>query len=137
MQQPEAKFKRALIEGYLAVFPQGWYNYNQANRRAGIPDLYFTVRRTYQANTDLQARGSIATPVWIEAKVDTKVTKLQTEIMRRMAVAGNKTVVVRALGMDGKKTSRNIMVLHGDTGCTMFGWGCMKTPAFWNRIIDA
>jgi hypothetical protein len=122
--QPEAKFKKALISAYLEIFPNGWHNYNPANRRIGIPDLYFTLPHSVHG-----------VPLWIEAKVKTKVTPIQYAVLAKLRRAGNVVRILRASGMDEPKHERRV-ILSDYTGnyFTTFLWAEMKSLNFWEAM---
>jgi hypothetical protein len=78
--QPEAAFKQKVIQAYRVAFPQGWYQFNAAHRRRGVPDLQF-----------LLPGGRV---VWIEAKVSPyKASKIQLAVHQVMTRAGGAVVL--------------------------------------------
>ncbi len=113
MTQPEAKFKKRLIKAYLKCYPKGWYYYAAANRKLGVPDLYFTLPPIM--TECLHGRG-----IWVEAKVDNNpATKLQLRIHDKMRAAGN-IVVVSTLDSVAKRIANTGIKANAPWGHSWF-----------------
>lgn len=116
MPQPEAKFKKAMIAGYEKCFPDGWYCYNNATKRRGVPDLYFSF-------TDKKS-------VWVEAKVDDNpLSKIQKVVIDKMRKAGERVIVITL--QDSGITA------HGTSTLVRFcsSWkDDVRNLGFWNTV---
>ncbi len=123
--QPEAKFKRKLVEAFEGIYPDGWYAYIRTLGRDGVPDLRFAIP------------GHIGT--WVEAKVDDKpVSSAQMLQLGFLRAAGERAVVVRCRGMDRPKDRRQIIIGYPHNGdiheAQSFDWSAMESVHFWAAI---
>ena len=128
MEQPEAKLKKALVEGFSIAFGKaGWFNYMTAARKMGIPDLVL-------------AWGE--RQVWIEGKADTPVSALQTIVFTRMARAGVRIYVARwdHGTRDLPKKLRHAWIhpwtRDGQSSSgRLFGWSSFGLTSFWDNAF--
>lgn len=127
MEQPEARFKRRLVEAFGDVYPKGWCAYLRALGKDGVPDLRFVI----------PGMGGL----WVEAKAEEKpYSPVQRLQMTNMRIAGDRVVGLRCRGLEHRPLVRKIQVErpHGDaTGLVLsavFSWGAMQDPKFWNHL---
>lgn len=128
MEQPEAKLKKALVAGFSTAFGKaGWFNYMTAARKMGIPDLTFAWGRT---------------PIWIEGKVDTPVSKIQAVVFSRMVYAGVAIYVVRwdhhsrALPKKLRQAWVHPWTSEGQGASgSLFSWSLFDHAHFWNTAF--
>lgn len=123
--QPEAKFKRKLVEAFEALYPEGWFAYLRGVGRNGIPDLRFAIP------------GHAG--VWVEAKVDNNtVSSDQMLQLANMRAAGDRAVVVRCLDWERTKDRRRIAVGYPHNGdihwAQQFGWSDLRSVSFWASL---
>ena len=126
--QPEAKFKRRLVESFQKVFPAGWYGYTRLVTGKGLPDLRF-------------AAGGKG--IWVEAKVrPNTLSKTQTLVTGKMAAAGERVVVLTLHGSEGPKADRSVhAAIHAKAGDAPFLHGrvwsesMLATPDFWSVLL--
>jgi hypothetical protein len=79
--QPEAKFKRKLVDSFHKVFPDGWHAYTRSVVGAGLPDLRFA------------AMGRKA--AWVEVKWGAgRLSKIQAHTITTMCAQGERVFVV-------------------------------------------
>ncbi len=144
MTQPEAKFKRAIIDGYEKVFPHGWYCYNQAMRKVGVPDLYFTLgfENSFKPRDPTRSVFLLDAPVpaiWIEAKVDdNKQSEIQKKVAKTMQRAGCKGVVATLLNPDDHWLKHRIRISTA-VGVSIwhdFTRDQLSSPVFWAYLRD-
>jgi hypothetical protein len=116
--QPEARFKRKLCLSYETAFPKGWYNYNPAVRKVGVPDLYFS-----------RPKGI---PLWVEAKVGSNpLSRIQQITIDRMQAAGNVVVIVTG-SMGARMIEPTFTVRRpGYPADATFSFLDAATPTFW------
>jgi hypothetical protein len=125
--QPEAAFKAKLIAAYRVAFPQGWYQFNAAHHRRGVPDLQF-----------LLPGGRV---VWIEAKVSPyKASKIQLAVHQAIARAGG-AVLLAAYSPAVKRLELLRATGHGpaaydhpwaNPSCPI---SVLEAPDNWHRLI--
>ncbi len=127
-KQPEAKFKRALVEGFEDAFgskaDDAVCSYIKGSKD-GLPDLYFSF---------------LGLSLWIEAKVGgTDLEKSQAYLLPRMAKAGSVVWVASANSVD-KRVNRVITLNRvGAEGqyLSVQGWkATLRTPEFWKLIKE-
>ena len=117
MRQPEAAFKQKLITAYRVAYPQGWYQYNPAHRRRGVPDLQF-----------LLPGGQV---IWLEAKVSPyKASKIQLAVHQEMARAGGRVLLV---SLD--RTTQRLEILRA-TGQGPGSYDHPQTPHWPLEILE-
>lgn len=130
MKQPEAKFKTALVDAFLELFPTGFYAYTKALGANGLPDLRFAAPGLGGA--------------WAEAKVaDNSLSKLQARCISRMQAAGETAVVVRfdnPLCTDKKAQVFVIARGWSPTGrpdhlASFIGRESLRSAAFWTFLL--
>lgn len=128
MKQPEAKFKSALVEAFLELFPTGFYAYTKALGANGLPDLRFAAPGLGGA--------------WAEVKVaGNGLSKLQARCITRMHAAGEAAVVVRfdnPLCTD--KKAQVFVIARGDSPggehvATFVGRESLRSAAFWTFLL--
>ena len=127
MEQPEARFKRRLVEAFGAVHPKGWCAYLRALGKDGVPDLRFVI----------PGMGGI----WVEAKAEEKpYSPVQRLQMTNLRIAGDRVVGLRCRGLDERPLVRKIQVErpHADNAgldlSVVFSWGAMQELRFWNHL---
>ncbi len=126
MQQPEAKFKRKLVEAFDQCFAAGWCAYMRALGKDGVPDLRFIV----------PTLGGL----WIEAKAEAKpyspVQRLQIGNMR---AAGDRVIGLRVTGMDSPKSKRVLQIEIPDgpdfRSVLKVPWSAMSDRVFWSQLF--
>lgn len=127
-KQPEAKLKKALKEGFEAVFgkygPDSFWSYVKGTKW-GLPDQFF---------------AALDRSAWIESKIDPNgLEKSQELTVPRMARGG---AIVWLLQGDTHKGDRKGRVVRLTRIYTpnppqvFVGWDCFSTLAFWKRIME-
>ena len=125
MKQPEAKFKKALVEGFEATFgvksPNTFWSYMKGTKW-GVPDLFF---------------AALGGSIWVEAKVgDNSLEKTQEGTIPRMAAGG--ATVWLLTSNHASKGDRVVTAHHfGRPGPDWFlqGWKSFSTLAAWERLL--
>lgn len=129
-EQPEAKFKRALREGfegaYGAVCSFNTFLVASLLQKAGLPDQYFAVH------------GKTA---WIEAKCNGNgLNKAQAVVLPKMIRAGARVAVVHTAWNLPPK-DRIVSVAWADPATWefpatfYFEFNTIKTPIFWSHVL--
>lgn len=130
MKQPEAKFKTALVDAFLELFPTGFYAYTKALGANGLPDLRFAAPGLGGA--------------WAEAKVGANgLSKLQARCISRMQAAGETAVVVRFDNPQCADKKAQVFAITRDwasTGrplgfATFIGRESLRSAAFWTFLL--
>lgn len=127
--QPEAKFKRKIVEAFEGVFPrESWTAYVKALNKDGMPDL-------------LLCRPGVPA-LWLEAKVgDNDLSSAQKLTLSNMDRAGQRALLVHCSSMAVPAHERTIglstvaRVTHGffvspPTECL---WKYLYERSFWDR----
>jgi len=123
--QPEAKFKRKLIEAFDTLYPDGWRAFLKAVAKDGVPDLRFVIP------------GHVG--VWVEAKVDdnppSPAQMLQASSLR---AAGDRMVFLRCVGWDRPKDRRALEVGYPHNGDVYIAyraqWADLRSAVFWAQL---
>lgn len=129
--QPEAKFKRTLIEGFETAFgskaEDAVWSYVKGSKD-GLPDLYFSF---------------LGLSMWVEAKVGgNDLEKSQAYFLPRMARAGSNVWVASANSVDKRVNRVATFSQMGQSGektryLTVQGWKTtFRTPEFWKLFKE-
>lgn len=133
MQQPEAKLKQKLIQGFIAASRgDGWYTYLTPSmfQKQGLPDLTFG-----------WPGGSGG--VWIEAKAGTNpVSELQRLVFTKMARAGLDVRIIRwtedTLDASGKARMAQLSRWTTDgeeVDAKCWSWAKFEQTLFWTSLF--
>lgn len=131
MQQPEAKFKKHLKDGFdlcHSMKSAFWVAIVASMmQQSGLPDLF------------VAAEGRC---VWIEAKVDDNwLRKGQALTFPQMSAAGARVIILSA-NMIPNKADR-IISMSTYSGSTLqrdvsrFSWDAPKAPFFWGTVLGS
>lgn len=127
-KQPEAKFKKALVEGFDAAFGSKAKDAVCAYMKGskdGFPDLFFSF---------------LGISLWIEAKVGgNDLEKSQVHFLPRLAAAGSVVWVASANSVD-KRVNRVITMSRVGTPSAYLsvqGWkATLSTVEFWKLLKE-
>lgn len=129
MEQPEARFKRRLVEAFGDVYPKGWCAYLRALGKDGVPDLRFVI----------PGMGGL----WVEAKAEEKpYSPVQRLQMTNLSHAGDRVVGLRCRGLEHRPLVRKIHVERPHAveapgvilNAAVFTWGMLQEPKFWTHL---
>jgi len=136
MSQPEAKFKRKLIEAFEEVYPdkRNWSALVKGLNRDGVPDLVF--------HTPLA--GARARTLWIEAKhADNPCSANQKLEMWRLRSLGVACGILRCPDISLPKPERAVYLQRVRAHDRQFSidllhyyrWEDLKTKVFWEALF--
>jgi len=136
MSQPEAKFKRKLVEAFEEVYPdkRSWSAFVAGLNKDGVPDLVFHA---------LPPAGSKGRTLWVEAKhADNAISAEQRLQLLRLRGLGVSCCALRCdMGVD--KQDRLILLYQarqvGPTICLdmihSYPYLDMRTKTFWEGLF--
>jgi hypothetical protein len=129
MQQPEAKLKAALGDGFEEAFgpksKHAFWSYMKGHKD-GIPDLFF---------------AALGRSVWIEVKVDDNdLEKSQSVTIARMVAGGAVVLLLTGSHLHYRRKDRPFLVqsltLHASPWVET-GWHVFSLSSFWQRVLES
>ena len=136
MSQPEAKFKRKLVEAFERVYPapHHWSARVMGVGKDGVPDLVFHASEA----------GAKARTLWVEAKhADNKCSGNQRLELLRLRTLGVSCCMLRCPDMELEKPDRTVLLYRprqvGPTICMdmihTYPWAAIITKSFWEALF--
>lgn len=134
--QPEAKFKKALVDAFKIAYPDssGWFARVSGVGKDGVPDLIFhTMSPTGFAQT-----------LWVEAKHNNKpCSSAQLLQLRRLVQLGVSACVLRCRGIElptDQRVVEQYSLRDAAKGAAVgldraYRWSDMKLLSFWQGLF--